>query len=90
MHELFKVGNAVDFPPFSVLNSICLFSENSEAASKCGSPWIHLSNGKWYQSSENPMSFGKVNTFCQSIGGRVAEVASVDDYWSIKFHLGKP
>ena len=36
------------------------------------------------------MSFAKVNTFCQSIGGRVAEVSSVDDYWSIKFHLGKP
>ena len=76
------------------LHSTILFTfflENSLVASTdCRSPWIHLSNGKWYQSSENPMSFAKVNTFCQSIGGRVAEVSSVDDYWSIKFHLGKP
>ena len=82
------------FSPFFSLQSFILFDfflENSVVAStECRSPWIHLSNGKWYQSSENPMSFAKVNTFCQSIGGRVAEVSSVDDYWSIKFHLGKP
>ena len=35
------------------------------------------------------MTFEKVNTFCLSLGGQIAEVASVDDYWSIKFHLGK-
>ena len=57
--------------------------------SNCPSSWSKLLNGKWYQISEDPMTFEKVNTFCLSLGGQIAEVASVDDYWSIKFHLGK-
>ena len=55
----------------------------------CPEPWSQLLNGKWYYVSTDSMPYEEVETFCNDLGGREAEITSVDDYWSVKFYFGE-
>ena len=59
------------------------------AIANCPEPWSQLLNGKWYYVSTYSMPYEEVETFCNDLGGREAEITSVDDYWSVKFYLGE-